>query len=114
MLKAVCGRDEKNVKGFAEKWGYESTETDWRKMVERKDIDVIDIATPNNSHKEIAIAYLRRQGRQGDFVREAAVRWTPPRDWKWFSRRRQAAVKVLQTWFGTTIGECPPSRWPRN
>ncbi|HZK82389.1 MAG TPA: Gfo/Idh/MocA family oxidoreductase [Humisphaera sp.] len=56
VLKAVCGRDEKNVKGFAEKWGYESTETDWRKMVERKDIDVIDIATPNNSHKEIAIA----------------------------------------------------------
>ena len=56
MLKAVCGRDEANVKAFAGKWGYESVETDWRKVVERKDIDVIDIATPNNSHKEIAIA----------------------------------------------------------
>src|SRR4028119_1359960 len=56
VLKAVCGRDEGKVKDFARKWGYESTETDWRKVVERKDIDAIDICTPNNSHKEIAIA----------------------------------------------------------
>jgi predicted dehydrogenase len=55
-LKAVCGRDEKNAKAFAEKWGYESVETDWRKVIERKDIDAVDICTPNNSHKEIAIA----------------------------------------------------------
>ena len=38
------------------KWGYESIETDWRKLVERKDIDAIDICTPNNTHAEIAIA----------------------------------------------------------
>jgi predicted dehydrogenase len=56
VLKAVCGRDEAKLKEFAGKWGYESTETDWRKVVERKDIDVIDICTPNNSHKEIAMA----------------------------------------------------------
>ena len=56
VLKAVCGRDEAKLKEFAGRWGYESTETDWRKVIERKDIDVIDIATPNNSHKEIAIA----------------------------------------------------------
>ena len=37
-------------------WGYESVETDWRKLVERKDIDPIDICTPNNTHAEIAIA----------------------------------------------------------
>ena len=56
MLKAVCGRDEAKLKAFADKWGYESTETDWRKLIERKDIDAIDICTPNNSHTEIAIA----------------------------------------------------------
>jgi predicted dehydrogenase len=56
VLKAVCGRDEAKVKEFAAKWGYESTETDWRKVVERKDIDAIDICTPNNTHKEIALA----------------------------------------------------------
>ncbi len=56
VLKAVCGRDEKNAKAFAEQWGYESVETDWRKLLERKDIDLVDICTPNDSHMEIAIA----------------------------------------------------------
>ena len=45
-----------NAKAFAEQWGYESVETDWRKLIERKDIDAIDICTPNNTHAEIAIA----------------------------------------------------------
>ena len=56
VLKAVCARDAGKAKAFAEQWGYESTETDWRKLVERKDIDVIDIASPNDTHLEIAIA----------------------------------------------------------
>jgi len=56
VLKAVCGRDEANAKAFAEKWGYESVETDWRALVGRKDIDAIDICTPNNTHAEIAHA----------------------------------------------------------
>src|SRR5687767_15148918 len=56
VLKAVCGRDEGATKTFAAKWGYESVETDWRKLVERKDIDAVDICTPNNTHKEISIA----------------------------------------------------------
>jgi predicted dehydrogenase len=56
VLKAVCGRDAAKVKAFAENWGYESVETDWKKLIERKDIDIIDIATPNNLHAEIAIA----------------------------------------------------------
>ena len=56
VLKAACARDAGKVKGFADQWGYESVETDWRKLVERKDIDVIDICTPNNLHKEIALA----------------------------------------------------------
>jgi predicted dehydrogenase len=56
VLKAVCGRNAEQVKAFASKWGYESTETDWRKLIERKDIDAVDICTPNNMHKEIALA----------------------------------------------------------
>jgi predicted dehydrogenase len=56
VLKAVCGRSEANAKAFAEKWQYESLETDWKKLVARKDIDAIDICTPNNTHAEIAIA----------------------------------------------------------
>jgi predicted dehydrogenase len=56
VLKAVCGRSEEAAKAFADQWGYESVETDWRKLVARNDIDAIDICTPNNTHAEIAIA----------------------------------------------------------
>lgn len=56
VLKAACGRDAEKVKAFAETWGYESVESDWRKLIERKDIDAIDICAPNNMHKEIALA----------------------------------------------------------
>ena len=56
VLKAVCFRNETKLKAFAEQWGYESTETDWRKLIERDDIDAVDICTPNDTHAEIAIA----------------------------------------------------------
>ncbi|HMP17385.1 MAG TPA: Gfo/Idh/MocA family oxidoreductase, partial [Gemmatales bacterium] len=56
VLQAACARDISKLKPFADQWGYSSIETDWRKLVERKDIDVIDICTPNNTHKEIALA----------------------------------------------------------
>ena len=59
VLKAVAARNEERVKKFAANWGYESYETEWRTLVERKDIDVIDIASPNDTHRDIAIAAAR-------------------------------------------------------
>jgi predicted dehydrogenase len=56
VLKAACARSADKVKPFADKWGYESVETDWRRLLDRKDIDLIDICTPNNTHAEIALA----------------------------------------------------------
>jgi predicted dehydrogenase len=56
VLKAVCARDTAKAGAFAKKWGYESVENDWRKLIARKDIDMIDIACPNDMHKDIAIA----------------------------------------------------------
>jgi predicted dehydrogenase len=56
VLKAACARSEDKIKAFAANWGYESTETDWRKLIARDDIDAVDICVPNNLHKEIAIA----------------------------------------------------------
>ena len=56
VLKAACGRDATKAKAFAAQWGFESIETDWRKLIERDDIDVIDIAAPNDMHAPIAIA----------------------------------------------------------
>src|SRR4051794_2441704 len=56
VLKAVCARNKDRAQAFADTWGYESVETDWKKLIARKDIDIVDICTPNNLHKEIAIA----------------------------------------------------------
>jgi predicted dehydrogenase len=56
VLKAISGRDAEKAGAFASKWGYESVETDWRKLIARKDIDAVDVCTPNNLHKEISIA----------------------------------------------------------
>ncbi len=56
VLKAVCARNAAGAKAFATNWGYEAFETDWRDLVSRDDIDLIDIASPNDTHAEIAIA----------------------------------------------------------
>lgn len=56
VLKAACARDAAKVQAFANNWGYESIETDWRRLIARPDIDAVDICVPNNLHKEIAIA----------------------------------------------------------
>ena len=56
QLKAICARTAENAQDFADTWGYESVETDWRRLLERDDIDAVDICVPNNLHKEIALA----------------------------------------------------------
>ncbi len=56
VLKTICARDAEKGKAFADQWGYESSVTDWRRLVDDKDIDLIDIASPNDTHMEIAIA----------------------------------------------------------
>ncbi|MFN4227905.1 MAG: Gfo/Idh/MocA family protein [Candidatus Ratteibacteria bacterium] len=55
VMKVICGRTEKAVSQAKEKFGWLEYETDWKKVVERKDIDLIDITTPPNAHKDIAI-----------------------------------------------------------
>lgn len=56
VLKALCARNAENAQEFADNWGYESVETDWRALIARDDIDAVDICVPNNLHKEISIA----------------------------------------------------------
>ena len=59
VLKAVCGRDPKKAQAFADNWGYERVETDWKMLVAAPDIDLIDIGSPNDTHCEIAIAVAK-------------------------------------------------------
>jgi predicted dehydrogenase len=54
-MKVLCGRTETSVKAAADQLGWDETSTDWREVVRRKDIDIVDIVTPGDSHAEIAI-----------------------------------------------------------
>jgi predicted dehydrogenase len=56
VMKAICGRDQEAVSAAAIRLGWQEYETDWRKLVARPDIGLIDIATPGKNHCEIAIA----------------------------------------------------------
>jgi predicted dehydrogenase len=58
-LRAICGRNESAARAVAERFGWESVETDWRELIRRDDIDLIDICTPGDTHAEIAIAALQ-------------------------------------------------------
>lgn len=107
VLKAVCFRNETKLKAFAEQWGYESTETDWRKLIERDDIDAVDICTPNDTHAEIAIAAakagkmilcekplarnLEESQVMVDAIEEAGVKNTV-----WYNYRRIPAVTLAK------------------
>ena len=54
-LKAICGRNEAGVKEAAEMWSWESHETSWEKLVARDDIELVDVSTGNDTHRDIAV-----------------------------------------------------------
>lgn len=58
IMQTVVGRNTAAVAAAAEKWGWAESASDWRSVIDRDDIDVIDIVTPGDSHAEIAIAAL--------------------------------------------------------
>jgi predicted dehydrogenase len=107
VLKAACARDDAKIKAFANQWGYDSTETDWRKLVDRKDIEVVDICVPNDLHREIALACasagkmvlcekpLARTSQEGaDMV--AAVEKAKVPNMVWYNYRRVPAVTLAK------------------
>ncbi len=55
-LKVLCGRDAAAVEQARAQFGWEEAETDWRQLVQRDDLDLIDINAPSDAHKEIALA----------------------------------------------------------
>ncbi|MET9741786.1 Gfo/Idh/MocA family oxidoreductase, partial [Streptomyces sp. NPDC006422] len=57
-LAAICGRDPAGVRAAAERLGWAAAETDWRALIERDDVGLVDICTPGDSHAEIAVAAL--------------------------------------------------------
>ena len=106
-LTAVCARNQDRAEEFAANWGYSSVETDWRRLVERDDIDLIDIAAPNNMHHDIAIAAAeagkmvmceKPLGRTADesAAMVAAVEKAGVRNMVWYNYRRIPAVSLAK------------------
>jgi predicted dehydrogenase len=107
VLKAVAARSRAKAEDFAGRWGYESVETDWRKLVERKDIDAIDICVPNDLHMEIAVAAakagkmvlcekpLARTAKEGEKM-VAAVEKAGVANTVWYNYRRVPAVTLAK------------------
>ena len=56
VLKVICGRHAEPLQEFADRWGWEETETDWKKVVTRDDIDIVDVSAPPYLHYDIALA----------------------------------------------------------
>jgi myo-inositol 2-dehydrogenase/D-chiro-inositol 1-dehydrogenase len=107
VLKAVCARNADRVRAFASNWGYESIETDWRALVDRPDIDLVDIASPNDTHAEIAVAAARAGkmvlcekplGRTAAEAEKmvAAVESARVPNAVWYNYRRVPAVTLLK------------------
>ncbi len=58
-LKVICGRDRAGLKAAAQQFGWEEIETDWEKVVRRKDIDIVDVSTPGHLHHPMVLAAAR-------------------------------------------------------
>ncbi len=111
VLKAACARNAEKINAFARQWGYESIETDWKKLIERPDIDLIDIASPNDTHCEIAIAAakagkmimcekpLARDGKEAKKMVDAIEKAGVP-NMVWYNYRRIPAVTLAKQLIG--------------
>ncbi len=60
VLRVACGTNPAALQQFADGWGWADTETDWRKLVQRNDVDIVDIATPPWLHRDIALAAAKQ------------------------------------------------------
>ena len=107
VLKAICARNPDRARAFAANWGYDSIESDWRALIDRKDIDLIDIASPNDTHHDIAIAAaqagkmvmcekpLARNGAEAEAMVKA-VESAKVANSVWYNYRRVPAVVLLK------------------
>jgi predicted dehydrogenase len=107
VMKAVSARNAEKAQKFADNWGWETVETDWKKLIERDDIDLIDIASPNDTHAEIAIAAAKAGkmvmcekplGRTAEEAKKMvdAVEEAGVANMVWYNYRRVPAVTMLK------------------
>jgi len=107
VLQALCARNQENAGAFASNWGYKSVESDWRALIERADIDAIDICVPNNLHRDIAVAAaeagkwvlcekpLAMNASEGQEMVDAVDKAGVP-NMVWFNYRRVPAIALAR------------------
>ena len=106
QLAAVCARNKERAEDFAEQWGYESVETDWKKLIARDDIDVIDIAPRIMYTMKLLLPQQKQEGilcekplalncKEGEeMVREVEKAGVP--NMVWYNYRRIPAVTMAK------------------
>ena len=107
VLHTVCARNAERGKAFAAKWGFAHAVTDWREVVGSKEIDLVDIASPNDTHCEIALAAakagkmvmcekpLGRNAAEGEKMAAAVDAAGVPNS-VWYNYRRIPAVTMAK------------------
>src|SRR3954471_14686042 len=107
VLRTVCARNAEKAAGFAGNWGYRSSVSDWRRLVDDPDIQLIDIASPNDTHAEIAVGAARagkmvmcekplgRTAAEAEKI-VAAVESARVPNSVWYNYRRVPAVVLLK------------------
>ncbi|MCB9881794.1 MAG: Gfo/Idh/MocA family oxidoreductase [Planctomycetes bacterium] len=107
VMKVACARNAEKLGPFAERWGWQETATDWRSVVARDDIDLIDICSPNDTHMDIAIAAaqagkmiacekpLARTTEEARAMTEAMEKAGRP-NMVWFNYRRVPALALAK------------------
>ncbi len=107
VMHTVVGRNEKELKSFAKRWGWSNYSTNWREVVRSDDIDLVDIGTPNDLHAPMAIEALKA-GKAVACEKPLADTWESAKKmvqsakkWKcptfvWFNYRRCPAVALAR------------------
>ncbi len=106
VMHTVAGRNAGDLEQFKNKWKWQHSSTDWRKMVADPEINFIDITAPNNAHREMAIAALEAgkhvacekplAGSLADAraIRDAARKAKKSKTFVWWTYRRTPAVAL--------------------
>ena len=107
VMKVACGRNREATETFARNWGWQEVESDWRRLIDRKDVELVDICSPNNSHFEIAMAAaeagkmiacekpLAMDGAQARAMTDAVKKAGVP-NMVWYNYRRVPAITLAK------------------
>jgi predicted dehydrogenase len=106
VMHTICGRDERELREFKERWGWQNSTTDWKNAIKNPEIGLVDVGTPNHLHAEMSIAALEAgkhvacekplAGTLSDarMMRDVARKARRSKTFVWYNYRRVPAVAL--------------------